>query len=134
MKSTKCRKNLKDFLASLRFNSKKGQGMSLNVIIIAALALVVLVVLIVIFTQQSTKFGVKVGEETKTELAKMRIFYGQCQPGKAFEDRFTSDYESATSAEDKDVAESNFRSEIDRCKEFTSDKDSCESNSGCIWS
>ncbi|MBS3098537.1 hypothetical protein J4209_07130, partial [Candidatus Woesearchaeota archaeon] len=36
-------------------NNKKAQGLSINVIIIAALALIVLVVLIVIFTGQTRK-------------------------------------------------------------------------------
>ena len=53
---------------------KRGQGLPVNVIIVAALALIVLVVLVVIFTQQTSQFGQKVSEETKTELFKMRIF------------------------------------------------------------
>ncbi|SRR3989338_1236272 len=112
---------------------KKGQGLSLNVIIVAALALIVLVVLIVIFTQQSSQFGQKVGEETKTELIKMKIYYGKCRPGQSSENAFMSEYERALSGEDRDRTESAFRDEIDRCKEFSSDKTSCEDNSGCVW-
>jgi len=37
--------------------SKKGQGISINVIIIAAIALIVLVVLIAVFTGRMTIFG-----------------------------------------------------------------------------
>lgn len=39
------------------FNTKKGQGLSMNVIIIAALALVVMVVLMAIFTGRIGSFG-----------------------------------------------------------------------------
>ena len=113
--------------------SKRGQGLPVNVIIVAALALIVLVVLVVIFTQQSTQFSQKVSEETKTELFKMRIFYGKCRPGKSFENTFMSEYDGATSAEAKDAASSAFRDEIDRCKEFSDAKESCESESGCVW-
>ena len=114
--------------------SKKGQGLPINVIIVAALALIVLVVLVVIFTQQTGQFGQKVSEETKTELFKMRIFYGQCRPGEAFESKFMSEFDAASSQEGKDIARSGFRDEIDRCKEFTDSKESCESGSGCVWS
>ncbi len=114
--------------------SKRGQGLSVNVIIVAALALIVLVVLVVIFTQQTTRFGQKVSEETKTELFKMRIFYGKCRPGASFEDTFVSEYDRVASEEGRDAARSSFRSEIDRCKEFSDTKESCESESGCAWS
>ncbi|MBI2125146.1 hypothetical protein HYV87_00760 [Candidatus Woesearchaeota archaeon] len=114
--------------------SKRGQGLPVNVIIVAALALIVLVVLVVIFTQQTTQFGQKVSEETKTELFKMRIFYGKCRPGEAFENNFMSEYDGSSSEEAKDAARSAFREEIDRCKEFSDAKESCESESGCIWS
>ncbi len=114
--------------------SKKGQGLPINVIIVAALALIVLVVLVVIFTQQTGQFGKKVGEETKTELFKMRIFYGQCRPGESFENRFMSEFDAAASDEAKDTSRSSFRDEIDRCKEFSDSKESCESGSGCVWS
>lgn len=43
-------------------NLKKGQSMSMNTIIIAALALIVLVVLIVIFTGRINIFGSKSNE------------------------------------------------------------------------
>lgn len=114
--------------------SRKGQGLPINVIIVAALALIVLVVLVVIFTQQSTTFSVKVGEQTKTELFKMRIFYGQCRPGEASENKFVGEFDAASSEEAKDAARSGFRDEIDRCKEFSDSKESCEAGSGCVWS
>ena len=113
--------------------SRKGQGLPINVIIVAALALIVLVVLVVIFTGQTGRFTQKVGEETKTELFKMRIFYGQCRPGESFENAFMSQYDGASSEEERDAARSSFRDEIDRCKEFSDSKESCESGSGCVW-
>src|SRR3989338_6350493 len=114
--------------------SRKGQGLPINVIIVAALALIVLVVLVVIFTQQTGQFSQKVSEGTKTELFKMRIFYGQCRPGTAFENAFMSQFDSAGTDEERDSIRSSFRGEIDRCKEFTDSKESCESGSGCVWS
>ena len=113
--------------------SRKGQGLPINVIIVAALALIVLVVLVAIFAQQTGQFGQKVGEETQTELFKMRIFYGQCRPGEAFEDTFMKEFDSASSEEERDSARSSFRGEIDRCKEFSDSKESCGSGSGCVW-
>jgi hypothetical protein len=112
---------------------KKGQGLPINVIIIAALALIVLVVLVVIFVQQADTFGTKVSEETKTELFKMRIFYGQCRPGETFENAFLSQFDSAATVEEKDAARSAFRDEIDRCKELVENKETCEAESGCVW-
>lgn len=113
---------------------KRGQSLSVNVIIVAVLALIVLVVLVVIFTQQTSQFSQKVSEETKTELFKMRIFYSKCRPGEAFEDVFMNEYEAAVSEEERDAARSDFREEIGRCKDFSDSKESCSSESGCVWS
>jgi len=113
--------------------SKKGQGMPINVIIVAALALIVLVVLVVIFTQQTSRLPQQIEEETKTELFKMRIFYGQCRPGESFENAFANQFDGASSDEERDSVRSSFRDEIDRCKEFGENKESCESGSGCVW-
>ena len=113
---------------------KRGQGLPVNVIIVAALALIVLVVLVVIFIQQTSQFGQKVSEETKTELFKMRIFYGKCRPGEAFEDTFMTGFEAAAAEEERDAARSDFREEIGRCKDFSDSKESCDSESGCVWS
>lgn len=109
---------------------KKGQSLSVNVIIVAALALVVLVVLVVIFMQQTNRFSWGVSEGTKTELAAMRISYGNCHPGSALEKSFQSDYEAAELAENKDEVSSRFRQEINRCNGFT-DQDIC--GEGCLW-
>jgi hypothetical protein len=70
----------------------KGQGISINVIIIAAIALLVLVVLSVIFMGRLGQFGTKVGEcENKGgKCADLGEYCGQ--PGSSVEDfptRFT---------------------------------------------
>jgi len=46
--------------------SKKGQGLSLNVIIVAAIALIVLVVLVMIFTGRIGIFEKGLSKEGKT--------------------------------------------------------------------
>ena len=63
--------------------SKKGQSLSLNAIIIAALALIVLVVLAVLFIGKTTDTaeGVeKASGEASLELTKMKVRYGDCHP------------------------------------------------------
>ncbi len=113
--------------------SKKGQSLSVNVIIVAALALIVLVVLIVVFTGRIKVFEQGVSKEGESELAKMRIFYGSCRPNNSFESKFLDDYSLAATAEGKAQASDDFKAEIDRCKEFAESKDVCEVESGCVW-
>ena len=110
---------------------KRGQGLSLNVIIIAALALIVLVILVVVFTGGIGRFEKGVGEQGDTELATMRISYGTCRPTAGQEATFKSDFSRATSADDKELSRARFSDVLERCKGFDS-KDSCES-SGCRW-
>ena len=113
--------------------SKKGQGLSLNVIIIAALALIVLVVLVVIFTSRSADFEQKVGQETRTELIKLRLGYGKCEPLPSREESFAVEFNAAETVDDKERARSGFRQEISRCKALSNtDLGTCESD-GCTW-
>jgi hypothetical protein len=115
---------------------KKGQGLSLNVIIIAAIALIVLVVLVVIFTGRTADTDQKIEDvagETKLQLTAMKIKYGKCQPGVTAEDTFIASFNLAESNEDEALAKSNLQNEITRCKSLSSAKDSCESG-GCVWS
>lgn len=111
--------------------SKKGQGMSLNVIIIAALALIVLVVLVAIFIGRIRITEAGISEAGKAELALLKITYGECAPTATTEANFGTEFDQATSIEAKDTAKSSFSEEISRCKQSTS-KDSCES-AGCKW-
>ncbi|NQV91177.1 hypothetical protein HQ489_01775 [Candidatus Woesearchaeota archaeon] len=116
--------------------NKKGQGLSLNVIIIAALALIVLVVLAVIFTSSSADFADKsdnVAGDSKLKLTTLSLTYGDCQPSGSAESTFMNAYSAAQSTDDKDNAVSNFKTEITRCKDFSADKLTCEGNSGCLW-
>ena len=133
MFNKKHRKNLKDFLVSPRNKiSKRGQGLSLNVIIVAALALIVLVVLVMVFTGRIGLFEKGVGQESKAELIKMKIKYSDCQPTASAEAGFTSAYDQAESLDDQEAAKDDFLSEIDHCRSYT-DKDGCQGG-GCRWS
>ena len=112
--------------------NKRGQGLSLNVIIVAALALIVLVVLVMVFTGRIAIFDKGIGQESKAELIKMKIQYGECQPTASAESGFTTTYDQAESIDDKEAAKDDFLSEIDHCKSY-SDKSGCEGG-GCRWS
>lgn len=79
----------------MRLRSRKGQGLSLNAIIIAVLALVVLVVLIVVFTGKIGDFQVQLGGQAKTELRGIKAFYGDCHPVSGDEGTFLAEYDRA---------------------------------------
>lgn len=115
----------------MMFSNKKGQGMSLNVIIIAALALIVLVVLTVIFTSKAAIFSEQVSEKSRTELIEMKISYGDCHPTVRQEGEFTSAFDKAESVDDKESAKVSFRDEISRCN-GSLDRADCESQD-CAW-
>jgi hypothetical protein len=112
--------------------NKKGQGLSLNVIIIAALALIVLVVLIMVFTGRIGIFQSGLDKEGQTELVTMKITYGQCKPSVAQESSFTSQFAGSESVTDQEAAKTTFREEISRCKSLNVDKVGCEGG-GCRW-
>ncbi|PIN76707.1 hypothetical protein COV17_01435 [Candidatus Woesearchaeota archaeon CG10_big_fil_rev_8_21_14_0_10_36_11] len=112
--------------------SKKGQGLSLNVIIVAAIALIVLVVLVVIFTARSADFEQQVSKEGQTEIAKMRITYGDCRPTGLSESNFLRAYGSAVTPEEQQSAITDFETRVADCKAVTS-QSSCLI-AGCKWS
>ncbi len=112
--------------------SRKGQGLSLNVIIIAALALIVLVVLVAIFTGQIGGFKTGVDKSGDVELTQMRISYGDCHPTTARESEFSTQIARAPTSDEKDRERQVFEDEISRCDEVSSEKSLCES-SGCKW-
>jgi len=66
-------------------------------------------------------------------MIKMRIQYGDCQPGAVDEAKFDLELSQATSTEGKELAKAFFKEQIDRCKGFNTDKGICENN-GCKWS
>lgn len=111
--------------------NKKGQGLSLNVIIVAALALIVLVVLVMVFTGRIGIFERGVSKEGSAELIKMKITYGDCKPTATEEAAFRTSYGQAESEEAKELIRSNFQEIIGRCKSI-SDKSICE-DAGCKW-
>ncbi len=90
------------------FNNKKGQGMSLNVVIVAALALIVLVVLIMVFTGRMGNFQEGISNEGKAELVKMRVNYGSCHPGAVPEAGFDLELSKAETTEEKAYAKALF--------------------------
>ncbi len=110
---------------------KKGQGLSLNTIIIAALALIVLVVLVVVFTGRIGIFQEGVSREGQAELIKLKIQYGDCHPTATEEAGFTTRFNDAESVGAQELEEASFKDEIDRCDEFT-DADSCTAAT-CKW-
>ncbi|MFC1801149.1 hypothetical protein ACFLZB_01700 [Nanoarchaeota archaeon] len=95
---------------------KRGQGLSLTTIIIAAIAIIVLVVLIAIFTGRIGFFESAVSEEADSELAKMRINYGDCHPSGGHESQFRSAFAEADDATKKDALMNGFKKVIDDCK------------------
>lgn len=114
--------------------NKKGQGLSLTVIIVAALALIVLVVLVAIFIGRIGAFGEDVGKEGTKELAVLQISYGQCHPGAGDEAVFLSAMETAVGDSVAEAqAQEELQSEITRCKsQGAEDQTECESY-GCSW-
>jgi len=114
--------------------SKKGDTLTLNVIVVAALALIVLVVLIMVFTGRIGIFEKGVSKEGQAELVKMKITYGQCKPSATVEANFITQFGQAEGqVEAEESAKSIFSDEISRCKGLSNDQASCES-AGCRWS
>ena len=114
--------------------SKRGQGLSLNVIIIAALALIVLVVLVVIFTGRIGVFQSGVSKESNAELKLFQsLQYGDCHPNSVAEQVFLAAYEQASSADDKELTKSDFREIVAECKGASLSQDECGAVSGCVW-
>jgi len=112
--------------------NKKGQGLSLNVIIVAALALIVLVVLVAVFTGRIGVTTQGIDKAAQAELVKMKISYGQCKPTVTAESNFGTTYSKAENDDLKEEAKARFRDEVDRCDERSNDKDLCE-GAGCEW-
>ncbi len=112
--------------------NKKGQSMSVNVIIVAVLALIVLVVLAAIFMGRITIFEQGVNKAGQAKTAELRISYGQCRPNDARENAFGVEYSKADSPEAQEQAVILYQDEITNCK-YLSDRTACES-SNCRWS
>lgn len=116
-------------------NNRKGQGLSLTVIIVAALALVVLVVLIAIFLGRMGSFGEDVSKAGTGTLSTLQITYGSCHPGVSDETAFLNAYQMAEDTEDpaaKDQAYNELKLRIKECKKESQDEANCISF-GCSW-
>ena len=113
---------------------KKGQGISINVIIVAVIALVVLVVLLAIFMGKSTIFDIGVSKAASTLLATKQITYGiGCGPAKSEETAFTKAWDAANKEDNEEAkafAEVSFEEKIDQCKAVDS-KETCTGT--CQW-
>jgi hypothetical protein len=131
MFNKKVSENLK-FSGFLSFG-KKGQGLSLNVIIVAALALIVLVVVAAIFIQQTGIFSDKLNKVGGADLATLQAEYSICHPSPVEEGRFVTALGRAETPEDGQVARDNFRSVIRLCSNLDS-LGVCETNDDCDWS
>jgi len=116
----------------MSFFNKKGDSLSLNVIIVAALALIVLVILVMIFTGRISIFKLGVDKAGETELAKLKLNYGVCHPTSSKESSFLDSLSKASSETAKSTEISTFSSEISRCKAYNTDKTTCE-GAGCSW-
>jgi len=113
---------------------KKGQGLSLTVIIVAVLAIFVLVVLVLVFTGRMTIFAEDVSNKGATDLATLKIIYGKCHPTNSAESTFLSAMESAGDDQTaRDSAYDTLSDEVDRCKDVGDDEVNCEAL-GCKWS
>ncbi len=110
---------------------KKGQGISINVIIVAVIALVVLVVLVAIFTGRIAIFQRGVGDVNE-RLTSLKVQYGDCHPTLTQEIAFKAEFAKADSTAARQAVEDTLMAEINRCK-FSSDKSGCEA-AGCKWS
>ncbi|MBR9683599.1 hypothetical protein GOV03_03595 [Candidatus Woesearchaeota archaeon] len=110
---------------------KRGQGLSLTTIIVAAIALIVLVVLVMIFTGRIGIFQEEVGDIGQAELVKLQISYGDCHPSTTVESTFTVDMDRATSEVEKEDARNILKTESRRCKSLA-DADTCNAG-GCSW-
>ncbi|MBT3298628.1 hypothetical protein HN385_06885 [archaeon] len=113
------------------FKDKKGQGLSLTVIIVAALALIVLVILAIIFSGRMASFNEDISKEGTTELTALKITYGSCHPTQSAENNFLSGMQSEDSSV-TDETRSTLKSEISRCRGEGTDSSNCIST-GCDW-
>jgi len=111
-------------------HSKKGQGLSLTTIIVAAIALIVLVVLVMIFTGRIGIFSDDLEEISQKELIGMSTKYGNCRPGTASESTFLENIKNA--GEDENIKDS-YRSEYNRLIGECKAKNEAECGAPCIW-
>jgi len=110
---------------------KRAQGMSLNVIIIAALALIVLVVLTAIFIGRLGSFDDTVPKEAGARYQALSIMFGKCQPGLADEQQFYNLWGDGEDSEQLEALEF-IDDRADECNDGRDSEANCESY-GCNW-
>ncbi len=103
---------------------KKAQGLSLTTIIVAAVGLIVLVILVAIFTGRMAMFGIGISKAARTELAALKLDYGQCHPSRGMESIFMNTLDDAEDELEKAEMTNNFERAISSCKSQT--EDTCE--------
>ena len=112
--------------------NKRGQGLPLNIIIVAIIVLVVLVVLVAIFTGRIAIFERQVGEQAPTDLIALRVTYGTCQPNANAEHTFLTASSQATDDQAKATARSSLQTVISSCKTQATQND-CLAIANCVW-
>jgi hypothetical protein len=113
--------------------NKKGQSMSLNVIIVAALALIVMVVLIAIFTGKMGDTNEGLQNQGNTKLNELKsLEYASCHPNIVQEAKFLAEYKAAEDPVGEQEAINVFRTEISRCSANALKAD-CDATDGCSW-
>ena len=111
---------------------KKGQGLSLNAIIVALLALIVLVVLVVLFVTRTGQVDVGAQKAADPELNLLKLGFGDCHPSVSDQNSFTSEFAAADGdAAAEEAARSKFKSRISTCKAID-DKTACAVGT-CSW-
>jgi hypothetical protein len=94
---------------------KKGQGLSLTTIIVAAVGLIVLVVLVAIFTGRMGVWLGGISKAAQEELAAMQIRYGKCRPSRGMENTFMKALDAAETDSDENLAINDFEQAISSC-------------------
>jgi len=119
-------------------NNKKAQGLSLTTIIVAAVGLIVLVILVAIFTGRMALFGIGISKAARTELAALKLDYGQCHPSRGMESIFMNELDDTEEEIAKAEVTNKFERAISSCK--SQSEDLCESHTPsdytgvtCVW-
>jgi hypothetical protein len=112
--------------------NRKGQGLSLNVIILAVLAIVILVLLVVLVVNYLGKTQVTIGDMPPSLALMQAKDYKDCHPNSVAEKAYADQYNSAPSDEGKQQADNDFLGKIAECGKYTVQED-CPASS-CAWS
>ena len=120
---------------------KKGQGISLNVIIIAAIALIVLVVLIAIFTGRLNVFNRELGQVSDAEVFRVQAMSdSRCVPSKEGISGINDEVKDLSELQAKSTYNQRIQDLVNICasnvlsiRSETDNRDVCNAVSGCTW-